>query len=322
MNMLNRREVLSGFAASAAITMLPKAIGGYPTETLDFLIVGDWGRDGSDHQREVAARMGRTAKSRGSHHVISVGDNFYDDGVQSVSDPQWRTSYEQIYSDASLQIPWYVALGNHDYRGVPQAQIDYSKASSRWRMPNRYYKVAGNDIGAPHLDMFVIDTSPLVHKYRDNVHSAIAGNVASQDVPAQLAWLDEQLGRSTASWKLVIGHHTVHSGGSSHGDTPETTALIEPLLKKHGVQAYINGHDHDMQHIRRGGVDYICCGAGSQVRPVQAIEGTLFCAARSGFAAMHSDPQALSLEFHDYTGARLYHGTIPRGAATAEAEAA
>jgi acid phosphatase len=84
MNMLNRREVLSGFAASAAMTMLPKAIGAHPTETLDFLVVGDWGRDGSDHQREVAAQMGRTAKSRGSHHVISVGDNFYDDGVQSV----------------------------------------------------------------------------------------------------------------------------------------------------------------------------------------------------------------------------------------------
>ncbi|HLZ96628.1 MAG TPA: tartrate-resistant acid phosphatase type 5 family protein [Steroidobacteraceae bacterium] len=319
--MLNRREVLSGFAASAAATMLPKLVGASPAETLEFLVVGDWGRDGSSHQREVAAQMGRTARSRGSRHIISVGDNFYEDGVQSASDPQWRTSYEEIYSAASLQIPWYVALGNHDYRGVPQAQIDYSKTSTRWRMPSRYYKVAGSDIGAPHLDLFVLDTSPLVHKYRDKVHSAIAENVAGQDVPAQLAWLDEQLGQSTASWKLVIGHHTVHSGGTGHGDTPETTTLIEPLLQKHGVQAYINGHDHDMQHIRRGGVDYICCGAGSEVRPVQAIEGTLFCAARSGFAAISSDPHALSLEFRDYTGARLYHGKIPRGAAAA-AEAA
>ena len=63
-------------------------------------------------------------------------------------------------------------------------------------MPSRYYKVAGSQIGAPHLDLFVIDTSPLVHKYRDKVHSVIAEDVASQDVStAQLRWLDEQLRR-------------------------------------------------------------------------------------------------------------------------------
>ena len=95
-----------------------------------------------------------------------MGDNFYEDGVQSTSDPQWRSSFETIYSAPSLQIPWYVALGNHDYRGVPQAQIDYAKISHRWQMPSRYYKVSGGQIGAPHLDLFVIDTSPLVHKYR------------------------------------------------------------------------------------------------------------------------------------------------------------
>jgi acid phosphatase len=321
--MLNRREVLNAIAATAAFTAIPRpfgtaaatpaSAGAAPAAALNFLVVGDWGRDGADHQREVAQQMDKAAEHLGSHHVISVGDNFYQDGVQSASDPQWRSSFEAVYSARSLQIPWYVALGNHDYRGVPQAQIDYAKTSSRWRMPSRYYKVTGSEIGAPHLDLFVIDTSPLVHKYRDDVHSLIAANVVSQDVPAQLRWLDQQLSQSTAPWKLVIGHHTVHSGGSGHGDTPEMTMLIEPLLQKHRVQAYINGHDHDLQHIRRGGVDYLCCGAGSEVRPVQAVDGTLFCAARSGFAAMRSDRDSLSLEFRDFTGVSLYRAEIPRG---------
>jgi acid phosphatase len=287
-------------------------LGAAPASALDFLVVGDWGRNGTNQQREVAAQMGKTAESRGSRCVISVGDNFYEDGVQSTSDPQWSSSFEEIYSARSLQVPWYVALGNHDYRGVPQAQIDYAKSSPRWRMPNRFYKVAGSDIGAPHLDLFVIDTSPLVHQYRAKVHSVIAENVASQDVPAQLRWLDEQLGKSLAPWKLVIGHHTIYSGGSGHGDTPETQELIQPLLLKHGVQAYINGHDHDLQHLRRGGVDYVCCGAGSEVRPVQAIEGTLFCESRSGFAAIRSDRDTLTLEFRDFTGVSLYRSAIPR----------
>ena len=312
-DLLNRRDVLNALMATAAVSTIPSAFAALSPAPFSFLIVGDWGRDGNSHQLEVAAQMGKAADSLGSQCVISVGDNFYDDGVQSTLDPRWRSSFESIYSAPSLQIPWYVALGNHDYRGVPQAQIDYTKLSQRWRMPSRYYKVPGSQIGAAHLDLFVIDTSPLVNKYRKEVHSAIADNVSSQDVPAQLRWLDAELSRSTAPWKLVVAHHTVVSGGSGHGDTPETTELIEPLLRKHGVQAYINGHDHDLQHIRRGGVDYLCCGAGSEVRPVQAVTGTLFCAARSGFAAIHSSLDSLSLEFRDFTGATLYRGAVPRG---------
>jgi tartrate-resistant acid phosphatase type 5 len=311
-SLLNRREVLTSIAATAALTALPTALDAAPAAAIDLLVVGDWGRMGTNHQREVAAQMGKMAERHDSRCVISVGDNFYEDGVQSTDDPQWRSSFEEIYSARSLQVPWYVALGNHDYRGVPQAQIDYAKSSSRWRMPSRYYTVAGSDIGAPHLDLFVIDTSPMVHRYRDKVHGAIAENVASQDVPAQLRWLDEQLGGSAAPWKLVIGHHTIYSGGSGHGDTPEMKELIEPLLRKHRVQAYINGHDHDLQHIRRGGIDYVCCGAGSEVRPVQAIEGTLFCKARPGFAVMRLNPDTLTVEFRDLTGARVYRSAIPR----------
>ena len=304
--LINRRDVLASMVATVAVSTLPITAVRAAGRPLEFLIVGDWGRNGTNHQRDVAAQMGRTADSRNSRFIISVGDNFYEDGVQSATDPQWRTSFEDIYTARSLQAPWYVALGNHDYRGVPQAQLDYATTSPRWRLPGRYYKLAGSELSAPHADFFFIDTSPLVHKYRDNVHSAIAQNVASQDVAAQLRWLDEQLERSTAPWKLVVGHHTIHSGGSGHGDTPEMLQLVDPILRKHGVKAYINGHDHDLQHIRRNGIDYFCCGAGSEVRPVQPIEGTLFCQAQSGFAAVRLQAESLSLEFRDYTGASLY----------------
>jgi acid phosphatase len=309
----NRREAIASIAAAATVAVLPSRSIAAAAPGLSFLVVGDWGRNGSQHQSDVATQMGLAAASLDSRCIISVGDNFYEDGVQSATDPQWRTSFENIYTASSLQVPWYVALGNHDYRGVPQAQLDYAKLSARWRMPSRYYKVAGTDLGAPHVDFFIIDTSPLVHQYRDNVHSAIAANVASQDVHAQLDWLDHELENSQASWKLVVGHHTIYSGGSGHGDTPETKEWIEPLLEKHRVQAYIHGHDHDLQHIRRNGIDYLCCGAGSEVRPVHGIEGTLFCQARSGFAAFHSEPSSLTVEFRDYTGKLLHQAAVPQG---------
>jgi tartrate-resistant acid phosphatase type 5 len=311
---LTRREILNGMTATLIVAAAPPEFSVAESRELDFLVVGDWGRDGTNHQRDVAAQMGKAAHSLGSQFVISVGDNFYDNGVQSTVDSQWQSSFENVYVAGSLQIPWYVALGNHDYRGSPQAQIDYSKISSRWRMPARYYKVPGADLGAPHADLFFIDTSPLVHQYREKVDDAIAVNVRSQDVPGQLQWLDDELGRSIAPWKLVIGHHTLHSGGSAHGDTPELVEQIEPLLQKHGVQAYINGHDHDLQHVRRGGVNYIGSGAGSEVRPVAAIEGTRFCASVSGFAVMRLDPEKLDLRFRDFTGASIYHAKISRQA--------
>ena len=276
----DRRTLLGGLAATAAVAPLARLDGAEPT--LTFLVVGDWGRDGTEHQRDVADAMGRVAAESGARFVLSVGDNFYESGVQSADDEQWRTSFEQVYTAPSLQIPWFVALGNHDYRGNPQAQLDYAARSKRWKMPRRYYHVSGASLGAPELDLFVIDTTPVVNKYRKPVDALISANVVSQDPEAQLAWLDQALAASTAPIKLVAGHHTLRSGGSVHGDTPEIVERVLPLLQRHRAAAYINGHDHDLQHIGTDGLDYLCCGAGSQVRPVKPVEGTRFCAARSG----------------------------------------
>ncbi len=306
---INRRTVMTGLAASTAVPMAPAYAA---TRPLDFLVVGDWGRDGAEHQRDVAIQMGKAAQQRQARFVASVGDNFYDDGVDSITDPQWASSFEKVYTDQSLFVPWFVTLGNHDYRGNPQAQIDYAKVSKRWRLPARYYAVEGASLGLPEADFFFIDTSPLVNKYRANVTSRIAQNVVQQDVRAQLAWLDGALGKSRAAWKIVMGHHTIRSGGSGHGDTPEMVAMIKPILERHGVQAYVAGHDHDLQHIVDNGVDYILCGAGSEVRPVAQVAGTRFALARSGFGAFSLSRDVLAVEFRDYLGKTVYQASIAR----------
>jgi tartrate-resistant acid phosphatase type 5 len=171
---ISRREVLQGIATTALASATPSVLTATRFPAVHFLVIGDWGRDGAGHQRAVAHEMGKTSDQLAARCVISVGDNFYENGVQSTSDPQWLSSFEAVYSARSLQIPWYVALGNHDYRGLPQAQIDYSKISARWRMPGRYYKVAGGEFGAPQLDLFIIDTSPIAYKDRSDVDAPIA----------------------------------------------------------------------------------------------------------------------------------------------------
>lgn len=310
---IDRRTAIGGIAAAAALPL----IGAGSPIGRGFIAMGDWGRDGTNHQRDVALQMGRAMRAMNGQFVLAVGDNFYEAGVASVDDPKWRTSFEDVYTDPALHRPWYVALGNHDYKTNPQAQVDYTAQSKRWRMPSRYYRVASAEHGLAGVELFVIDTSPMVHQYREKVDARIAQNVSGQDVDAKLAWLDRALAASSAPIKLVAGHHTLRSGGSSHGDTPELVERLLPILQRRGVTAYINGHDHDMQHIRRDGLDYVCCGAGSQVRPVSEVQGTQFCLSRSGFAAFAIVQGQLALAFRDYTGAEVYRAELGSSATRA-----
>ena len=45
-------------------------------KALHFIAMGDWGRNGADHQREVAKQMGITANEIGSQFTIATGENF------------------------------------------------------------------------------------------------------------------------------------------------------------------------------------------------------------------------------------------------------
>jgi tartrate-resistant acid phosphatase type 5 len=275
---------------------------------LRFLIFGDWGRDGQFHQTDVATQMGLAAAVRKCRFIISVGDNFYDKGVQTATDSQWKSSFEGIYTASSLAIPWYVILGNHDYKGRPEAQLDYAKAHPDWKMPARYFSAVEPITKTENAEFFFIDTSPFVEEYQTK--EEMRDEIVSQDTNAQVAWLDQALSNSKATWKIVIGHHPIFSGGSEHGDQPELVRDINPLLEKHGVPAYFNGHDHDLQHIVRGSVEYFNTGAGSKVRPPGPTEGSRFYKGTPGFMAVSLGVEKMHVDVIDYTGALLYQAEV------------
>jgi tartrate-resistant acid phosphatase type 5 len=272
-----------------------------------FLVVGDWGRNGRHHQRDVAAQMAQVARQRRCRFVISVGDNFYEDGVQSADDPQWRASFEDVYAAPELQVPWYSLLGNHDYRGRPDAQLAYAKRQRRWRMPARYYTAVEPLTAGQAVRFFFLDTSPFVTAYRQD--RKMAGEIGAQDVEAQLRWLDQSLGRSGEAWRIVVGHHPVYSGGE-HGTTPELVERLLPVLRKHQIQLYLSGHDHDLQHLVRDGLHCFVSGAGSQVREAAAVEGTRFARGVPGFLAVSLSVERVRAEFFDLHGTSLYRADV------------
>eukprot|EP00756_Hemistasia_phaeocysticola_P022057 Hpha_TRINITY_DN15810_c1_g6::TRINITY_DN15810_c1_g6_i1::g.191328::m.191328/K14379/ACP5; tartrate-resistant acid phosphatase type 5 len=101
----------------------------------EFLSIGDWGDSGA---KDVAPAMGKHSPE----FVLALGDNFYDSGVKSVDDPQFKSKFEDTFTQSSLQVPWYVGAGNHDYYGGTkgvEAEIEYSQKSTRWNYPSLYY---------------------------------------------------------------------------------------------------------------------------------------------------------------------------------------
>jgi tartrate-resistant acid phosphatase type 5 len=289
----------------AAIVSEPSAQPG----GLNFLVFGDWGRNGETDQMEVAAQMAKTAKDVGAKFIISVGDNFYENGVVSADDKQWQASFENIYTAPSLQVPWQVILGNHDYHGNCDAQIAYGKTNPRWKMPARYYVQSRQIDSATTVDFFYLDTTPMVKSYHND--SRARQQVVTQDVPKQFAWFKDALAASKAQWKIVVGHHPIYSGGG-HGDTPELIETVLPLLHEYKVQAYFNGHDHDLQHLQAGDLNLFDSGAGSQHTLTFYTKRSKFAKSRSGFTAVSLQADKIDVQMIDSHGTLLYATTVPR----------
>ncbi|HWZ58175.1 MAG TPA: tartrate-resistant acid phosphatase type 5 family protein [Gemmatimonadaceae bacterium] len=283
-------------------------------QQVNFLVIGDWGRDGDGFQTKVATQMVAAARARPIDFVVSVGDNFYEEGVRTTHDRQFTTSFERVYADSALQVPWYVALGNHDYQGDPQAQVDYTQVSRRWHMPARYFSVVKRIDDSTTVELFIVDTTPFIEEYRTEPKYA---RVAHADTRPQLRWLDSALAASTAQWKIVFGHHPVYSASPKHGNTPELIRDFKPLFEKYHVQVYVAGHDHNLQDLHTPAVEYFISGGGSEGRIAGRAAETRFSATSAGFLAVRLDAATLHARFINPKGKTLYKTTVPRHALVA-----
>lgn len=277
------------------------------SDSLTMLVVGDWGRQGPGqdpdamvNQTRVAEAMGLSAAQaleRGDAlAVVSVGDNFYDDGLAHCDDPNFEASYSNVYNHPALQdTQWDVILGNHDYHGNVTCQKDSHarRRDSRWNLQLGTRKVYKSKDGKTIIHGIFLDTNPLIsayvfcpgpkHTYHfESVHfpsyedapvsySAARSRALSdfnQLVADAAAARDsvEMEGGDITAWLFVFGHHPIRSN-THHLSEIDLLNDIDPILWKHGVDVYINGHEHDLQHIQRP----FCCaydgdgGAGVNV---------------------------------------------------------
>ena len=274
-----------------------------------FAVIGDWGVWGQADQLKVAAAMEKIGAECAYDFIVSTGDNFYDAGVDSVQDVLWNMSYEYVYTGAHLQCPWYVVLGNHDYRGSPSAEIAYTQLSPRWILPANYYKEQFSFGNGETLDMFFMDSNP----YQKDLLSAGSAypELNSLDTVYQNDWIESGLRNSSARWKLVIGHHPLYTCGVRKNQ-PQYMRKFEGLFNETHVDAYFCGHEHDLQvHKPVGTVTYFVSGGGGSKRAVQApFDFTHFAKSTLGFMVVEIMNGTMTVTSYNENGQVLHVETI------------
>lgn len=252
---------------------------------LEFAVIGDFGRGGEYFQKDVAATLAQAVTGIDAAFIIATGDNIYPEGVASVQDPLWNLSFENVFYQYPLHRRWYAVLGNHDYSGNAQAEVDYSKVSRRWNMPARYYSFT-RKVSKDATALFIfLDTNTLdPEAYR----SSYGQELREQDSTAQKRWLENELSTagSDVKWKIVIAHHPMYTAGNRALNTPYIRYSLEGIFEKYKVDLYISGHEHHLQyyHPKDRYTHHFISGAGSEANESMQPRGPVdFFAPIQGF---------------------------------------
>jgi hypothetical protein len=293
----------------------------HSSRQLEFLVIGDQGSGNGRQWRVARAMEAVAAQDRQVGFVVVLGDNFYSRGVQGTDDRQWSYKFENVYQGRYLSaLPFYAVLGNHDYLGKPEAEIEYAQrrlGSGRWHMPaHAYVEDYGQVEGRPLLRMVYLDS-----------------NLTGPALAAQTRFLEQALTSTRERapvWRAIASHHPLHNFGryapTVAGDGKPASAVTQPAAASAGgegtgsefanavlavvrrvpVDFVLSGHDHDLQVIAEG-ADPVQIVSGAAGRPPYAVErkgpALRYGASENGFVKMRLDPDVMQISVMGSDGA-------------------
>jgi len=251
-----------------------------------------------------------------SQFVVSVGDNFYDQGISSVDDVRWLYSYEQVYYQPALQIPWYIVAGNRDYYGNVSAEIEYTKRSSRWKFEDvSYTKIFQIPNTNATLLIVAFNSWDLTSASRE-LGSPLLDPVKQLEA---INFISDALRHSNATWKILVSHYPIWSAGAHGPYDPDLLRMLEPIVLTWKPDIYLAGHDHNLQHVRVNNMSYYVVGGGSSVSSSwNGISGlppgsALFTFPSpnlknniGGFASVNVTDTLMTITFYNEIGVKIY----------------
>jgi 3',5'-cyclic AMP phosphodiesterase CpdA len=281
---LSRRRFLQLLAWGGLATpawLLQRSVWAGVGATTRFLAVADTG-SGDANQRAVAQQMALVNRQRPVDLVLLGGDNIYPSGDIAMVQATFEKPYRELIAAG---VPFHAVLGNHDIR---TANGEQQLAYRPFGMKGRFYSLRQGLV-----EFFCLDT---------NVNANWA---------RQLPWLSQSLARSSALWKVVVGHHPVYSSGF-YGNDQAAQRRLAPLFRRYGVALYINGHEHHYERSKPiDGTTYLVVGGGgASLRPVQPSAQSARAISRFSFAELEAHRDGLTITAWDAQGQRLDRALI------------
>lgn len=286
------------------------------------------------YQVPVAKAMAQFANASNPKpsFVVSLGDNFYANGVSSATDVLWQYLWRDIYLPyPQLNITWFPVFGNHDYGGgasYVQAQLQRTRQfpNDVWQFPSTNYTkiftIPGQ--GGATVQIVFIDSTTLAPSINKccNENGGVSQDEQKRRIVNQLRHINDMLNTTLVgengtsyrpTWVLVAGHYPIFSAGPN-GDSLELQTYLLPLLQHYRVHAYLCGHDHISEHLQYNDMEFFVAGAGSMTDQLGGgsnlaklrWSGTSY----SAFAYVDATPTSLTVGYVDINGTLKYNYTL------------
>lgn len=168
--------------------------------------------------------------------VIISGDCAFLAGMSA----DYQIFLEAVTPYRTAGLPIHCMFGNHDNRENFWA-ADADLRSSPAALDNRQVSVMKTE----RANFFLLDSL-------DKTNST-PGLLGEQ----QIAWLAEALDAHADRPAVVIAHHHLIQGGSMASGLKDTQPLLEVLVPRKQVKAYVFGHTHHWQHQEHEGIHLV-----------------------------------------------------------------
>lgn len=182
--------------------------------------------------------------------VLSLGDNFYPNGVESVDDYRFTSTFTDVYLKNDLKnTPWFIIAGNHDHRQRKvDYQIEYSKRSKIWKFPD-YIHILELNIKSKRrirtVKFIMIDTTIMCNLYEFNNPYPNSLNQTYFNLLDDI--LRNKLNKKDL--KILVGHHPVYTAMEKRWNHQNCiNQHVLKLIKTYSINSYISGHDHTLQY--------------------------------------------------------------------------
>ena len=214
------------------------------------------------YYRESGAKLEaavRDFNSRNVDMVISLGD---------IVDNEYE-NYGDINTHlASLTMPLYKILGNHDFI----SPFDWNKQNAALQtlgITNRYFSVIKGDFRLLFLDtsdlaMYSHEVGSDEYRQAEDIYEELEGEANAKKYngaigQAQQKWLEAQLKEAQSASQTVIcfAHIPLYIDGAAKYTLWNGEEILDLLTGYSCVKAFVAGHHHEGGYADNGGIHHI-----------------------------------------------------------------